>query len=71
MKKGDMVKVYDGDLIGFTTATLVERMCKVESGDNERWLLLTKEGYNLIRIVRSSGDALKDGCGYLISKDPK
>lgn len=49
MKQGDLIEVYDGDLIGFTTATLLEFIH--EANGYEKWKMITKEGYELIRYV--------------------
>lgn len=60
MQKGDSVKIYDGDLIGWTTGELLKCL------DKNRWIIKTKEGYMLNRIIKDSKKCLKDGSGYLI-----
>lgn len=47
--KGQIVDVYDGDFLGWTTATLIERVG--ELGEYERWVMKTKEGSELRRLV--------------------
>lgn len=69
MKKGQLVKVYDGDLVGFTTARLEEKFESIEEGVLERWSMMTIEGYKLVRFVRNESIALKDGCGYIIKEE--
>lgn len=71
MKKGQIVKVYDGDLVGFTTATLVDLITVINHKDEvlERWSMKTEDGTILVRLVRNSSKATKDGCAYLLDKD--
>ena len=47
--KGETIKVYDGDFIGWTTAELIE--FAGECGGYERWRMITKEGSELMRLV--------------------
>lgn len=47
--KGEVVEVYDGDFIGWTTAELKEFIS--ECGGYERWRMKTKEGSELVRLV--------------------
>lgn len=47
--KGEIIDVYDGDFIGWTTATLIEKVG--ELGGYERWIMKTKEGTELRRLV--------------------
>lgn len=70
MKSGQKVKVYDGDLVGFTTATLEERNAVVKEGLLERWTMTTEDGTKLTRFVKPYADEMKDGCGYLM-ESPK
>jgi hypothetical protein len=46
---GEVVEVYDGDFIGWTTAKLIEKVG--ECGGYERWIMKTKEGSELRRLV--------------------
>ncbi|MCT8976280.1 hypothetical protein N4T77_06690 [Clostridium sp. CX1] len=46
---GEIISVYDGELIGWTTATLIEFVGKI--GGYERWRMITKEGSELRRLV--------------------
>lgn len=46
---GEIVDVYDGDFIGWTTAKLVEKVR--ECGGYERWRMVTREGSELRRLV--------------------
>lgn len=64
-KKGQIVIVYDGDLIGFTTATLEKKYETLEDGKVERWKMKTNEGYELVRIVRDTCEIKKDGSAYI------
>lgn len=47
--KGEIISVYDGDFIGWTTAKLIEKIG--ELGEYERWRMKTKEGSELVRLV--------------------
>lgn len=47
--KGEIIQVYDGDFIGWTTAELTEFIN--ECGGYERWRMRTKEGSELVRLV--------------------
>jgi hypothetical protein len=47
--KGECIKIYDGDLIGWTTATLTENVGEID--ELERWKMITREGYELVRIL--------------------
>ena len=69
MEKGQVVKVYDGDLIGFTTAVLKELNEVVERGVLERWTMETEDGTQLVRFVRNHSNAAKDGCGYILEEE--
>ena len=67
MEKGQIVKVYDGDLVGFVSATLLDRVCVLEKNILERWTMITEHGYILTRIVRPYKiNPPKDGCAYLL-----
>lgn len=68
MKANQEVIVYDGDLIGYTTATLINRYEVVEAGVLEKWSMYTKEGSVLIRYVKNHSNKMKDGCGYIIEE---
>lgn len=46
---GEIISVYDGDFIGWTTAELIEKVGEVSGF--ERWRMKTKEGYELRRLV--------------------
>lgn len=46
---GEIIKVYDGDQIGWTTAELLEKV--EEHNGYEKWVMVTKEGYELRRFV--------------------
>ncbi len=65
-KKDQIVKVYDGDLVGFTTARLINKYGVVEEEVLERWAMETEQGAILIRYVKNHSDAMRDGCGYII-----
>lgn len=60
IKKFMNVKVYDGDLIGWTEGTLIEEY------PGGRWLIFTKENSSLIRYIKEDTNSKKDGCGYII-----
>lgn len=61
MLKGKKVKVYDGELIGWTTGVIIEEVDKI------RVKIKTKEDYELTRILRDSNSKIqKDGSAYLI-----
>ncbi|AKN32359.1 hypothetical protein Ccar_16410 [Clostridium carboxidivorans P7] len=45
----EVITVYDGDLIGWTTAELIEKVG--ELGEYERWVMKTREGSQLVRLV--------------------
>lgn len=60
MKIGDKVKVYDGELIGWTTAILIKDL------GNNRWQIKTKEGYYLNRFVKEGEEPREDGYGYYV-----
>jgi hypothetical protein len=51
---GKIIKIYDGDLIGWTTAKLIEKTA--EMNGFEQWRMETAEGYELRRFV-----GLKEG----------
>ena len=69
-KKGQTVIVYDGDLIGFTTATLEEKYETIDE-KAERWKMKTNEGYELVRIVRDTCKIKKDGSAYISKIAPE
>lgn len=46
---GETIKVYDGDLIGWTTATLIKKTMEIKG--LEQWTMRTKEGYELKRFI--------------------
>ena len=58
---GKEVKVYDGDLLGWTTGTVIEML-----GEN-RAIIETKEGSRLQRHVFNSTELWKDGSDYIMS----
>lgn len=58
---GKEVKIYDGDLIGWTTGVVIEMI-----GEN-RAIIETKEGYRLQRHVFNSTELKKDGSGYIMN----
>ena len=60
MLKGKKVKVYDGDLIGWTTGIIVNEV------DSIRVKIKTKEDYELIRVLRYDKKLQNDGSAYLI-----
>lgn len=66
MKPNQEVIVYDGDLIGYTTATLINRYEVVEAGVLEKWAMVTSQGSILIRYVKNHSDKMKDGCAYMV-----
>lgn len=67
LKKGMLVKVYDGDLVGWTFGTLIEKSSSV--GTFEKWRIETLDGTNLVRYVKSRySDFKQDGCGYVLKK---
>lgn len=62
-----LVKVYDGDLIGWTFGTLVEKCSSL--GILSKWRIETLDGTNLVRFVKSSYRNFKqDGCGYMLKE---
>ena len=65
-KEGQLVYVYDGDLVGFTFASLTKRVDIVEQGVLERWKMLTIEGYELVRFVKNEEAPKKDGSAYIV-----
>lgn len=68
MEKGQLVKVYDGDLVGFVTATLEELIAVVEEGELERWTMITEDGTKLCRFIKNYPNPVKDGCGYILEE---
>lgn len=63
-RKGMVVRVYDGDLVGWVMGSLVRHI----SGD--RWTIYTEQGYSLDRIVKSNyTEFKKDGCGYVLESN--
>jgi len=46
---GEIIIIYDGDFIGWTTATLIKKVGTFEK--YERWTMLTKEGSELRRLL--------------------
>lgn len=65
-KEGQLVYVYDGDLIGFTFATLTKRISILEKDVLERWEMTTLEGYKLVRCVKNEKEPKKDGSAYIV-----
>ena len=63
--KGECIKIYDGDLIGWTTATLTENVGEID--ELERWKMITREGYELVRIL-DVYETLKRRCALGIFK---
>lgn len=58
---GRAVKIYDGELLGWTTGEIVR-----DFGSN-RVKIKTKEGYDFCRWLETSNEAAQDGyCAYLI-----
>ena len=57
MLKGKEVKVYDGDLIGWTTGIIIKKV------DELRVKIKTKEGYELVRVLKVDSELQKDGSG--------
>lgn len=68
MKKDQKVIVYDGDLLGYVQATLINRYSIVEEGVLEKWLMETVDGTRLVRFVKNHSNKIKDGCGYIIEE---
>lgn len=63
LKENMKVKVFDGDLIGWTTGILVEQYQLHQN----KWRIFTNEGSELVRYVKENYTELKaDGCGYAI-----
>ena len=60
MLKGKEVKVYDGDLIGWTTGIIIKKV------DDLRVKIKTKEGYELVRVLKVDSELQKDGSAYLV-----
>mgnify|MGYP004519314015 CR=1 FL=1 len=58
---GKFVKVYDGDLIGWTTGKIVKDF------GNGRVKIHTREDYELTRIISNNKQLEKDGSAYLIN----
>lgn len=58
---GKEVKIYYGDLIGWTTGVVIEMI-----GEN-RAIIETKEGYRLQRHVFNSKELKKDESGYIMN----
>ena len=58
---GKEVKIYDGDLIGWTIGVVIKMI-----GEN-RAIIETKEGYRLQRHVFNSKELKKDGSGYIMN----
>lgn len=62
-----LVKVYDGDFIGWTFGYLVEKYSSL--GILSKWKIETLDGTNLVRYVKSRYSHFKqDGCGYVLEK---
>lgn len=61
LRKGMKVKVYDGDLIGWTNGILVHELSK------NRWVIFTDEESQLNRYIKEEYNEMKkDGCGYVV-----
>lgn len=68
LKKSMLVKVYDGDLVGWTFGTLAEKYPN-NSKAFEKWNITCIDGSNLIRYIKTKYNSFKeDGCGYLLTK---
>ena len=58
---GRAVKIYDGELLGWTTGEIVR-----DFGSN-RVKIKTTEGYDFCRWLETSNESVQDGyCAYLI-----
>ena len=58
---GRTVKIYDGELLGWTTGEIVR-----DFGGN-RVKIKTKEGYDFCRWLETFDESVQDGyCAYLI-----
>lgn len=66
MEYSQKVIVYDGDLVGYTEANLIERYFVVQEDVLEKWLIETADGTRLVRFIKNHSNKMKDGCGYLI-----
>ena len=58
---GKEVKIYDGDLIRWTTGVVIEMLRE------NRAIIETKEGSRLQRHIFNSTELKKDGSGYIMS----
>lgn len=68
IKKSMVVKVYDGDLVGWTFGTLKEKYPN-NSKAFEKWNVTCLDGTNLIRYIKTKyKDFKEDGCGYVLNK---
>ncbi|WP_291548109.1 hypothetical protein [Clostridium sp. HMP27] len=68
LSKGMVVKIYDGDLIGWTFGTLVEKYSNNISSF-EKWKIQTLDNTNLVRFVKDIyKDFKQDGCGYILKE---
>lgn len=66
-ERGQIVTVYDGDLVGFTCGTLIKRIGIIKEGVLEKWEMITQDGTTLVRFVKDhSQKPLKDGSGYIL-----
>lgn len=64
LEKGEVVIVYDGDLVGWTIGELKTKY------NSNKWSILTKENSSLVRNIKEEYTELKnDGCGYVITDD--
>lgn len=67
LSKGMVVRIYDGDLVGWTFGTLIEKSSSI--GALEKWRIETLDGTNLVRYVKSNYiNFKKDGCGYVLKE---
>ena len=64
LAKGEIVLVYDGDLVGWTIGELEKKY------NGDKWRIRTKENSSLVRHIKEEYTELKnDGCGYVITDD--
>ncbi|WP_034440317.1 hypothetical protein [Clostridium ihumii] len=60
--KGEIVLVYDGDLIGWTIGELEKKY------NGDKWSIRTKENSSLVRHIKEDYTKLQDdGCGYVVN----
>lgn len=68
LKKSMVVKVYDGDLVGWTFGTLEEKYTN-NSKAFEKWCVKCIDGTKLVRYIKTKyTDFKEDGCGYVLNK---